>query len=165
MASQATGAGKDCSTVTRPIPIPSGLCCHAPRIAGPFPCVPRAVAREVGHAWSPYPHQRGTRDRINEGAGPEPGGPLCLETRRRGGHRPWSPLAVLERGPGASRGCEGYVVTGSQHRGPELPLGLDRRYTQSSLTSLPPGTRGGSELPHVHWRGKDNALSGYDGAD
>ena len=80
--------------MARPIPLPSRLCCHALKSAGPFLGVPRTVSRKVGHAWSPYPHQVGGYPRLNEGAGPEPGSPLCLETRLRGGH---SPLAVLGR--------------------------------------------------------------------
>ena len=59
-------------------------------------------------------------------------------------------MAVFERGVGASRGREGCMVAGSHFRGQELPLGLDRRDAQGSLTVLPRGTRGGgSESPRV----------------
>ena len=53
---------ESCSTMARPIPLPSRLCCHALKSAGPFLGVPRTVSREVGHAWSPYPHPGVTRD-------------------------------------------------------------------------------------------------------
>ena len=80
--------------------------------------------------------------RLNEGTGPEPGSPLCLETRLRGGHRPCSPLAVLERGAGASRGCEGYMVTGGPPSRGRGRLWVETPRRAEFLDRTPPGYSG-----------------------
>ena len=79
---------------------------------------------------------------MNEGTGPEPGSPLCLENRLRGGHRPWSPLAVLERGAGASRGCEGYMVIGGPPSGGRGRLWVETPRRAEFLDRTPPGYLG-----------------------
>ena len=79
---------------------------------------------------------------MNEGAGPEPGSPLCLKTRLRGGRRPWSPLAVVRRGAGASRGCEGYMVPGGPPSGDRGHLWVEAPRRAEVLDHTPPGYSG-----------------------